>query len=146
MSTWMPCSARRSATAAMYTFIPPESPIPGWSAGEVCKLIMASRSGPVEGSGEEGSTGCSACSRMRNSMLEGGSDSETRKPAPEGESSRFHRNGSGLADLLGGLLGGLGRGAGGLADAGGRGLDLRPGRLGLVDGPLGVRGPADLAG
>src|SRR6266540_6906332 len=48
-----------------------------------------------------------------------------------------------LADLLRGGLGGLARGARGLADAGGRGLDLRPGRLGLVDGSARVGGAAN---
>jgi hypothetical protein len=27
----------------MYTFIPPASPVPGWSSGDVCMLIVATR-------------------------------------------------------------------------------------------------------
>ncbi|GAA4530195.1 hypothetical protein GCM10023096_70350 [Nonomuraea ferruginea] len=27
----------------MYTFMPPASPVPGWSSGDVCMLIVATR-------------------------------------------------------------------------------------------------------
>src|SRR6185436_20506252 len=40
-STWRPPSDRRSAAARMKTFIPPESPEPGWSRGDVCRLTTA---------------------------------------------------------------------------------------------------------
>src|SRR5438094_6227368 len=48
MSTTIPCSARRSATSPMYTFMPPESPAPGWSRGDVCRLITAILGAPSE--------------------------------------------------------------------------------------------------
>jgi hypothetical protein len=34
-STSTPIAATRSAAALMNTFMPPESPVPGWSSGEV---------------------------------------------------------------------------------------------------------------
>src|SRR3954466_15932346 len=39
----MPRCSRRVATDRMYTFIPPESPVPGWSIGDVCTDRIAAR-------------------------------------------------------------------------------------------------------
>src|SRR3954465_15661664 len=39
----MPRCSRRVATARMYTFIPPESPVAGWSIGDVCTDRIAAR-------------------------------------------------------------------------------------------------------
>src|SRR3954467_14040055 len=39
----MPRSSSRVATDRMYTFIPPESPVPGWSIGDVCTDRIAAR-------------------------------------------------------------------------------------------------------
>src|SRR3954463_470136 len=39
----MPRCSRRVATERMYTFIPPESPVPGWSIGDVCTDKIAAR-------------------------------------------------------------------------------------------------------
>src|SRR5680860_1345171 len=36
-------SASRLESSMTYTFIPPASPVPGWSSGDVCRLIMATR-------------------------------------------------------------------------------------------------------
>ena len=47
ISTSVPRCASRRATSAMYTFIPPASPVPGWSSGDVCTLIMATRRGAL---------------------------------------------------------------------------------------------------
>ncbi|GIJ48610.1 hypothetical protein Val02_54960 [Virgisporangium aliadipatigenens] len=47
MSTATPASASRRETSVMYTFMPPASPVPGWSSGDVCTDRVATRCGSV---------------------------------------------------------------------------------------------------
>ena len=44
-STSTPSAASRRDSSTTYTFIPPASPVPGWSSGEVCTVTMAMRRG-----------------------------------------------------------------------------------------------------
>src|SRR5689334_9619372 len=45
ISTSTPALASRSATSTMYTFMPPASPVPGWSSGDVCTDSVATLRG-----------------------------------------------------------------------------------------------------
>src|SRR4029079_13017877 len=48
-STSTPRCSRRVATERMYTCIPPESPVPGWSIGDVCTDRIAARGSSLSG-------------------------------------------------------------------------------------------------
>ena len=43
ISTAMLRSASRLDSSRTYTFMPPASPVPGWSSGDVCRLTIATR-------------------------------------------------------------------------------------------------------
>src|SRR5262245_13724669 len=122
--------------------MPPESPVPGWSCGEVWKLITATRGrsrGEVDrGSvmwsfdGRRGSTSHRLLQPTPNAFpfpaanIRGGecAGPDANDPPRGADRSQVTAVRLGSADLLGSCLHGLGVGVHGLADARGRRLHL----------------------
>ena len=71
-----------------YTFIPPASPVPGWSSGDVCRLIMATRSTQASSRLGRPATGVTTTrgGANRAQHRQGVSDSR-RRPTPTAEGS-----------------------------------------------------------
>src|ERR671936_59329 len=108
--------------------MPPESPVPGWSIGDVWKLNMATR-------GRPGRPDWIFCITL---MVRETWTNQARPVARTGSICRWSLLGSAelLADLLGCGLHGLGVCPKRLADARGRRLDLGPRGLRLLGGSL----------
>src|SRR5216684_9378001 len=128
--------------------MPPESPVPGWSSGEVCRLNTATRAcrPPARPPPSVPPIPLRVRDRARNPIaLEGCGGPDAVEPAPEGGLGlQVTAIGRRSADLLRGGNGRLGRGARGVADRLRRALDLALRRLHLSGGTL-CRGlPADL--
>src|SRR5438309_8640182 len=124
--------------------MPPASPEPGRSWGEVCRLIMATRA--------DGSPLPRGDIRIRSMVAAAfvctcrGRHRRTRKNPPRGAGLPDRAGSRELSDLANGGAGGLRGGAGGLPDAARGDLHLAAGGPGLVDGPPGVGRALDALG